>query len=205
MKRARDLMILMHPKFDFYLFDDEDCRNFIKDNFDDSVLQAYDSLIPGAYKADLWRYCILYINGGIYMDMKYHSINNFRFIELTENEFWVLDIDNKSVYNALMIVKSRNEILMKCIDKIVENVRNKFYGNTCLEPTGPALLGSFISNELKTNSVLKHMYNPFNETKFILYKNIAILKMYKNYYLEQEKYKKIDHYFKLWCERKIYK
>ena len=48
-----------NPIFEHHLFDDNDCREFIKNNFPEVVLQAYDGLIPGAYKADLWRYCIL--------------------------------------------------------------------------------------------------------------------------------------------------
>jgi len=68
-----------NKNFNYKLFDDEDCRNFIKNNFDGSVLYAFDSLKPGAYKADLWRYCVLYILGGIYIDIKYQVINNFKF------------------------------------------------------------------------------------------------------------------------------
>ena len=33
------------------------------------VRQAYDSLIPGAFKADLFRYCVLLIYGGVYADV----------------------------------------------------------------------------------------------------------------------------------------
>ena len=49
-----------NPEFEHHLYDDLDCRNFIKNNFSEEILQTYDSLIPGAYRADLWRYCILY-------------------------------------------------------------------------------------------------------------------------------------------------
>ena len=47
-----------NPRFNYHLYDDNECREFIKNNFDNEVLNAYDTLIPGAYKADLWRYCI---------------------------------------------------------------------------------------------------------------------------------------------------
>ena len=73
-----------NPRFTHHLFDNNDCREFIKDNFDSEVLNAYDTLIPGAYKADLWRLCVLYIHGGIYMDIKLNCINGFKLIELTE-------------------------------------------------------------------------------------------------------------------------
>ena len=70
MRNAVNKIIRMNPRFNYKLFDDNDCRNFIKDNFNEDVLNAFDTLIPGAYKADLWRYCILYKNGGVYLDIK---------------------------------------------------------------------------------------------------------------------------------------
>lgn len=69
----------LNPRFKYYLFDDDECREFIKNNFYIDFLNAYDNLIPGAYKADLWRYCILYKKGGIYLDVKYTPINGFKF------------------------------------------------------------------------------------------------------------------------------
>lgn len=81
-----------NPEFKHHLYDDEDCRTFIKNNFDRKVLNAFDSLIPGAYKADLWRYCILYKKGGIYLDVKFQCENGFKLIEMAKSpENYVLD------------------------------------------------------------------------------------------------------------------
>ena len=54
-----------------YLFHDQDCRAFIESEYPPDVLMAYDRLIPTAFKADLWRYCVLYKYGGAYLDVKY--------------------------------------------------------------------------------------------------------------------------------------
>ena len=54
-----------------YLFHDQDCRAFIEREYPPEVLMAYDRLIPTAFKADLWRYCVLYKYGGAYLDVKY--------------------------------------------------------------------------------------------------------------------------------------
>ena len=72
----------LNPRFKYFLFDDNDCLEFIKNNYDENVLNAYNSLIPGAYKADLWRYCILYKKGGLYLDIKYRPLDNFCFVNL---------------------------------------------------------------------------------------------------------------------------
>jgi mannosyltransferase OCH1-like enzyme len=87
-----------NPDFIHHLFDDDDCRNFIKDNFPEDVLYAYDTLIPGAYKADLWCYCILYKKGGIYLDIKFNCVNDFDFKELLYNEHFVLDKNKIGIY-----------------------------------------------------------------------------------------------------------
>lgn len=52
-----------------YLFYDASERiDFIKEHFEKPVLTAYDTILPGAFKADLFRYCVLYIRGGVYVD-----------------------------------------------------------------------------------------------------------------------------------------
>ena len=71
MRQSVEYIKRSNPRFHHRLFDDNECHDFIRDNFDESVLHAYNKLIPGAYKADLWRYCVLYKLGGIYLDIKY--------------------------------------------------------------------------------------------------------------------------------------
>lgn len=150
MKQSTEYIKRMNPRFKYQLFDDNDCHDFIRDNFDVSVLNAFNKLIPGAYKADLWRYCVLYKLGGIYLDIKYIPANGFRFINLTESEHWVLDVDDNGIYNALLVCKAGNSILLSAINKIVEHTQSNFYGSNCLEPTGPKLLAKFFnSNEKK--------------------------------------------------------
>jgi mannosyltransferase OCH1-like enzyme len=123
MKQNVDKLKTSNPEFEHYLFDDNDCREFIKNNFHESVLKAYDKLIPGAYKADLWRYCVLYIHGGIYMDIKLNCINGFKLIELTKANHLVKDrLPPLTIYNALMVCQSGSPLLWKAIQIIVINV-----------------------------------------------------------------------------------
>ncbi len=205
MKKTVENIISNNPAFKYYLYDDNDCRNFIKDNFSSDILNAYDKLIPGAYKADLWRYCILYKHGGIYLDIKYEIINGFKFINLTEKEHWVLDMDKNGIYNALMVCQPGNNILLLAISRIVENVRNKFYGCSPLEPTGPLLLANYFSISDKNNFDMYHDIYKTNENRFIFFNNYIILKSYNSYLDEHDKNKKIEYYGNLWLKRNIYK
>ena len=61
MKENLEKLKQQNPEFEFFLFDDDERREFIATHFEKDVLEAYDTLLPGAYKADLWRYCIFMV------------------------------------------------------------------------------------------------------------------------------------------------
>ena len=208
MKKNYELLVKQNPEFTHHLYDEIKCREFITNNFDEGVLNAYNSLIPCAYKSDLWRYCVLYKNGGIYMDIKYQCANNFKLLALTESEYFVKDRPTHMVYNALIVVKPENQIMLKCIDQIVKNVQTKFYGRESLYPTGPGLLGSFFSLEELQNMKIKFtdttIKNKMRE-EYMVFNDTLILKYYKDYRKEQAKYQKNKKYGELWKEHKIYK
>jgi len=205
MKKNSDYIRALHPSYNYYLYDDEDCRNFIKENYSEEILNAFDSLIPGAYKADLWRYCILYKLGGIYLDIKYKPQNNFNFRNLCEREHWSLDIDKYGVYNAIIVNYPNNPKLLQAINQIVENVKSKFYGGNALEPTGPHLLGKLFSQEEKNNFDMVHDFMSTYEYRFISLNGYIIFVQYSGYLDEHNSNKKVDYYGNLWSARQIYR
>ena len=91
MSRARGSWSANNPEHVYKFYEATDRIDFIKNNFPVSVLKAYHDIIPGAFKADLFRYCVLYINGGIYIDIKYNTINDFKLKYLCNREHFVLD------------------------------------------------------------------------------------------------------------------
>jgi mannosyltransferase OCH1-like enzyme len=194
-------IITCNPLFTHHLCDATECREFIKTNFPSIVVDTYDVLIPHAFKADLWRYCMLYINGGIYLDVKYSCINNFNFITLTDKEYFCKDVDTSQggVYNAIIICKPKNEILLKSIYKIVENVGKNYYGQHSLSPTGPLMMKQFFSTAEINNFELKLTVNP---TCIVTLNDVRILLFNKNYRTDQKKYDK--HWADYWLERNIY-
>jgi mannosyltransferase OCH1-like enzyme len=213
MKEYTKLIQYNNPEFKYYLFDDNDCIEFIKNNFEPDVLEAFNKLVPGAYKADLWRYCILYIKGGIYLDIKYKPVKDFKFINLVEKEHWVLDADKKGIYNGLMICKAGNPILYSAIKQIVENVSNNFYGEKSLEPTGPLLLEKYFNEEEKNNFDMKHTFY-INYKKYICFspsknhnksEDYIIFESYNNYNIELKDNANVPHYSILWEQKNIYK
>ena len=48
-------MIQLNPDYEHNFYTDEDMLKFLQDNFDESVINAYNKIKPGAGKADIWR------------------------------------------------------------------------------------------------------------------------------------------------------
>ena len=208
MKECVDLLKQQHTNFEHRVFDDSDCRDFISANFPKEVLIAYDSLIPGAYKADLWRLCILYIHGGIYMDIKLEFYNGTNLNIFLDKEYFANGgyvengISRIGIYNAFMISKKGNPILLNCIQHIVSNVATKFYGRTPYCVTGPLLLGKIVeASKARPNLDLIHYGPKLNET--IRISNNIICKHYKGYRDEQNLLN-TKHYEQAWNDREIY-
>jgi hypothetical protein len=218
MRECKETLHRQNPEFVHYLFDDNDCRKFIKDNYSDDVVKAYDSLIPGAYKADLWRYCILYKKGGVYMDIKFKCADGVKLIDLVHKSCYVEDYAHggqRGVYNGVMICKKGDPKLLKAINSIVINVQQKYYGETALSPTGPGLLGRiFTDHEFRdipfrfiADSKHDGAHGSHDSHKIIRKSDNKILfVMYPEYRAEQLQYKDSHpHYHQLWYKRQIYR
>jgi mannosyltransferase OCH1-like enzyme len=186
-----------NPQFTFHLYDDADCRTMIQHFFPKEVVDAFDTLKPGAYKADLWRLCVLYLKGGIYMDCKLQPINNFTLFEIVGREHFVLDRPPGCIYNALMVCKAGNPILKEGIEQIVKNVKDRYYGICPLSPTGPEMLGR-VASKYKLTFAIKY---PYHYPEHIMYENRLILRNYPEYRKEQTSK---DYYGILWNKKNIY-
>lgn len=140
--------INLNPEYEHYFYDDENCIEFIKSNFDPQVLETYFNLIPGAFKADLWRCCVLYKNGGVYADSDMMCLQRLEEFISCDDEFIVARDDPMSksfLYNAFIACVPNHDFLLQQIESIVENVKyrkNVFY----LDIAGPGLLGKSVNN-----------------------------------------------------------
>ena len=52
----------------YKFYSDQDCRRYIE-RHQPSMLEVYDGLIPKAFKADVFRYCVLFVEGGLWLDI----------------------------------------------------------------------------------------------------------------------------------------
>ncbi len=103
-----------------------------------------------------------------------------------------------------MICKPNNEVLFECIQEIIQNVNNREYCYNSLYPTGPGLLGEKYFNGDMSKIKEIELFNSF-KGDCIITREKEILKMYREYRVEQKNMSKVEHYHKLWAKRKIYK
>lgn len=161
----------LNPSYDYQFYNDQQCRSFIKKYFDKKVVQCYDKLFPILYKSDLFRYCLLYIKGGIFIDDKFILRKSFDdLIDEYNTSFYCQDADPELICNTILITQRGNEKYKQIIDTIVNNMENHFYGKCPEHPTGSRLFGEIMNNEQTS------LYFDYNEEEYYYKKGKLSLK-----------------------------
>ncbi len=199
-------LIERNPHFEYYFFDDTKSREFISQHFDESVIQAYDKLVPGAYKADLFRYCFLFIKGGCYFDNKFIVRKKCEdWIGENDNQIFIKDRGNDIIYNAIIFSVPRFHVLHSLIQDIVRHVNEQYYGKIPLSPTGPHLVFRYIRY---ITVPYKHVGTNagYRESKVVRKDNEEEMANthYKGYYYNPKQRNEAEVYGNLWNIRCIY-
>lgn len=108
----------------------------------DSAFEAFESLRPMAYRADLWRYMVLWHEGGIYLDMNVRVLQNLSsWINFDKDRLLLIQDGMPGRYwNAIMAARPRDEALEVVIRHVVRSVLRHSYGRNDLDITGPEAL-----------------------------------------------------------------
>lgn len=136
-------------------FDDNACNDVMNRYVPERIRKAYYDLRPPAYRADLWRLCVLYLWGGIYAD---HSVvplcnmNRFFTAPLTV----VIDSAPNCIHNGFIIAAPRNAVLLQYIMRIVNNVERRAYGSSPLDVTGPKVFARVYPEAFIMDHQLQH-------------------------------------------------
>lgn len=134
-----------HPDAHYKLWSESELRVVIAENFEPEVLDAFDTLTAFALKADLARYCLLYVYGGLYSDINNRFLNPlviepgkvlscFREHRSLHGAVWMCQ-------NTIIYAEPKQPEMKLAIELVVRNVRNHDYGVSSLAPSGPVLLG----------------------------------------------------------------
>ena len=167
------------------IFDDTDIDSFISSNFDERTYKAYSRLQIGAAKADFFRYCILLINGGVYLDMDSDILVNLdKYITADDSAIITREKNHQNLFAQWALIYDKNHpFLKRTIEKIVENIENNTYPHDEHSMTGPTTYTKAIEEEIILNPdvsyrIVKDDYKGMMQFKYrlgklLLYKDRA--------------------------------
>lgn len=188
----------LNPEYQFILFDDNDLENLFK-NANKEIKKAYFRINPhyGPSRSDLFRYYIIYSNGGIYLDIKIKCIQPFRNY-VDNNDFFLLSyweglyfnrdfLNNQKgeLQNWHVISRKNNKLLGSVINEIINKINNitinesKFITGKqgVLNLTGPLIYTKILEKNLNLNNNLKF----FDSRKYLDYGDNFYGLSFKNY------------------------
>ena len=176
-KNAHQRWIELNTNINMIWYTDKDCDKFMYTQGQE-IWNCYNTLRPGAFKADLFRLCILYQNGGVYVDaqtMPYVSISQMIRGCVGENLFIsVLDTkkSGSGIHNGFIISSPGHPFLKSSIQRIINNVKNRDYTDNILGVTGPVCLARAINTVLERdlNSSFHEGLNEHKNISFYLFR-----------------------------------
>lgn len=147
-----------NPGYELFYFSREDKLQLIIDQNNDQLLYAYNTIVPEAFKTDIFRYVIITTYGGVYMDFSMQTL--VPLVDIIKNYTYVYIKDTagdhdivKGIYNAFIVSPKNNVFLNAAIEKCIYNIKHRIYGHTCLSITSPHLLGELYKELNQLDSV----------------------------------------------------
>ncbi len=173
MYNASQSYVKLNPHYDYHFYDDMDILNIINNldcsNFSftkEELLKAYNNMNSGAGKADVFRYIIIYKEGGCYFDIDTICLKSLdTFIE--DSDELVSGLGTRGdLHQWGMIYKKEHPFVKRALENSVKNINNKIYVNgfdNSLEGlTGPPCLDKSIKEVLGLNKDYKFISGKYN-------------------------------------------
>lgn len=144
------------PDWKYVLMTDDDNRKFVAKHFPD-FLSHYDKFPHPIQRADAIRYCYLYINGGLYMDLDIKLQKPLD--ELLTGDICLVCSGNigSCITNSIMYsAKPGHKLWLDCIEEMKKPVPwytlSKHF--EIMSSTGPVMLNRVVKKSLYTYSLL---------------------------------------------------
>ena len=107
----------------YHFYSDKDCEKFIKDNYGIEILAKYLSIKGKPHRADIFRLCWLYKNGGVYVDIDTQIL--IPLDKLVENKKFSIPIthdrlNRKRLLNCIIITNKGNPLIRECLENILK-------------------------------------------------------------------------------------
>lgn len=131
-------IIALNPEYDYVLFDDIEAAAFISTNFNSIVVRAYQTLRIGTFRADLFRYCYLYINGGVYIDAKtVPLVPLYAFLGFATPMVLIEEVFPCGISTTIIATPPYNPLFKLLIQRIIQQILQGNKGLDYWDLTGP--------------------------------------------------------------------
>ncbi len=127
---------------EYRLWNLEDAAAFIEAQFPQDVATAFHTLVPFAYKADLFKFCLLKSLGGWVVDIGVRMLQSPLAAPIVEQDPDFVLFRSTGVWDppwncsaALVYAKPGHVVFDTALGWVVENCQRRYYGHTPLMPT----------------------------------------------------------------------
>jgi mannosyltransferase OCH1-like enzyme len=193
----------LNPEYEYEYFNNQDCRNFIQLNYDSSILNAYDHLIPGAFRSDFFRVCYMYKKGGCYFDNK-HILRMplSDIIKPHHLNFYCKDAGSDTRnHNGIFFSVAGDLDLLALIKEMTKKIHRRDRGRTVFDITGPDIFYRFTKN--KNVAFFPHDFGSHNKyNQRVMYQGkTVVVRSYKGYYDSNHR---SENYQELWEQNRLF-
>ena len=129
---------------------------FINKTLGPGHLKLYNRLLPGAYRADLFRYVIMYHAGGLYSDIDAHlHVNMGSLRNLWDGVTLAIDVDPKRLLNgAILMSPPRHALFLCALGEVFDHSKHRLYFDSDLDISGPGILGECLRHILGKDDII---------------------------------------------------
>ena len=149
-----------HPEFNYYFYNDQDCERLIEymETIFPGIKKQYDRLPMNVMKADVWRYCVIYVYGGIYADVDAVLLTDPNIFINHKNIDLVIAPENSiHICQWTFSARKNSPVLKTIIQEMVNRLENtpEIFGEHIIhELTGPCNFTRGISKYLEDSGLI---------------------------------------------------
>jgi mannosyltransferase OCH1-like enzyme len=154
-----------NPSYQYQFYDDAGIESFLSANFEADVYNQYKKLNIGAAKADFFRYAVMLIKGGVYIDLD-SAINGRLENFIRQEDVAVISKEhNPGLFvQWALVYEPGHPFMQKTVDMVMDNIRQNRYPHDVHKMTGPTVYSNAIKACLAENPniphrILGHDYN----------------------------------------------
>ena len=150
-----------NPEYRANYHDDDTAVTYLRDKCGATVSDAFRCLDASAYRADLFRFCALFAEGGVYLDADLVPLYPLSQLHLPcRNMSFGHDQPQNGLPGVQMKLLSAvpHHPVARCmIDRIVDHVAWRYVPRSSLYVSGPALLSECVKNHTGNDTYFTHL------------------------------------------------